>query len=59
MNDKKLNKKTTDCYWCGEKNIPVLELADSSENGYGYYGVCIKCKRQTVVLNVEEGISYV
>lgn len=49
-----IEKKTTDCCWCGEKNITVMELADSSEKGYGYYGVCTKCKRQTAVLNIEE-----
>lgn len=48
---KNMNGMMTDCRWCGTKNIPVHEK--SNARGYGYYGVCPKCHRETVVEEVD------
>lgn len=49
MNKNKDNK--TICSWCGEKDIPVDQLANA--RGYGFYGKCPKCKKETVVDEVD------
>lgn len=43
--------QTTNCHWCGEKNIPIEERGNA--RGYGYYGICPKCDKQTVVHEID------
>lgn len=46
-----MTEMMTDCRWCGHKNIPVHEKANA--RGYGYYGDCPKCHKETVVDEVD------
>ncbi len=49
--EEELEKETTTCAWCGEKNIPVKEL--SNARGFGFYGVCPVCNKETVVEEID------
>ena len=49
--EEELEKETTNCAWCGEKNIPVKEL--SNARGFGFYGVCPVCNKETVVEEID------
>lgn len=46
-----MTEMMTDCRWCGHKNIPVYKKANA--RGYGYYGDCPKCHRETVVEEID------
>lgn len=46
-----MSEMMTDCKWCGQKGIPVYEKENA--RGYGYYGECPKCGRETVVEEVD------
>ena len=40
------------CIWCGQERIPIKQK--SNARGYGFYGCCPKCGKETVVEEVEE-----
>lgn len=40
----KIKDDTVKCKWCGEQRIPVKHR--SNARGYGYYGVCPKCRQR-------------
>lgn len=48
-----IKDETVKCKWCGEKRIPVKQK--SNVHGYGFYGVCPKCGKETVVEEVDTG----
>ncbi|WP_288887013.1 hypothetical protein [uncultured Eubacterium sp.] len=49
----KIKDPVVNCRYCGEKRIPVKYRTNA--RGYGYYGVCPKCKKETVVEEVDTG----
>ena len=48
-----IKDETVKCKWCGEKRIPVKQK--SNARGYGFYGICPKCGKATVVEEVDTG----
>ena len=51
MSEKEINDQTITCVWCGEKRIPIKQK--SNARGYGFYGCCPKCKKETVVKEID------
>lgn len=49
----KIKSQTVKCKYCGEPRIPVKYK--SIRNGYGYYGICPKCGKETMVEEVNTG----
>lgn len=41
----------TTCVWCNEHCIPI-EMRNNAR-GFGWYGICPKCKKETVIYEVD------
>ncbi len=46
-----LGDETVKCAWCGENKIPIKQK--NNARGYGFYGCCPKCGKETVVEEVD------
>ncbi len=50
-----IKDETVKCKWCGKERIPVKQKYTA--NGYGFYGICPRCKAETPVeiVNTKRG----
>lgn len=51
MNEEKIKDETVQCKWCGKQRIPVKQK--SNARGYGFYGICPICNRETVLEEID------
>ena len=52
MDETQLEDETVKCQWCGQERIPIKQK--SNARGYGFYGCCPKCGKETVVEEIEQ-----
>lgn len=52
MEEENIKDETVKCVWCGQERIPIKQKANA--RGYGFYGCCPKCGKETVVEEIEQ-----